>query len=145
MSIELLRAEDIFFITDVEDVKYVINFDYPNTSEDYIHRIGRTGRCNLSGTAYAFFTPNNARQAKELIAVLEEANQTINPKLTELANIARSTFGGKGSYTWFYYFVLHSGIFVLLFSVQLTVQSARFHEFTSVTLTWDNCIILLVL
>jgi len=85
---------------DVEDVKYVINFDYPNTSEDYVHRIGRTGRCNLSGTAYAFFTPNNARQAKDLIAVLEEANQTINPKLAELANIARSAFGGKGRNRW---------------------------------------------
>lgn len=92
----------------MEDVKYVINFDYPNTSEDYIHRIGRTGRCNLSGTAYAFFTPNNARQAKELIAVLEEANQTINPKLAELANVARSTFGGKGSYMQFYYCVWYS-------------------------------------
>ena len=95
-------------ISDVEDVKYVINFDYPNTSEDYIHRIGRTGRCNLSGTAYAFFTPNNARQAKELIAVLEEANQAINPKLAELANIARTAYGGKGRY-WYYlfYFIIH--------------------------------------
>jgi hypothetical protein len=131
---KLSRAEDSFVVTDVEDVKYVINFDYPNTSEDYIHRIGRTGRCNLSGTAYAFFTPSNARQAKELIAVLEEANQTINPKLAELANVARSTFGGKGSYTRFYYFVLHNGIFGLLFSV-LTVQSDRFYDLISVTFT----------
>jgi superfamily II DNA/RNA helicase len=107
----------LFIIADVEDVKYVINFDYPNTSEDYIHRIGRTGRCNLSGTAYAFFTPNNARQAKELIAVLEEANQAINPKLAELANIARSTFGGKGSYTCFHHFLLYSGILGLIFSM----------------------------
>lgn len=84
-------------ILDVEDVKYVINFDYPNTSEDYIHRIGRTGRCNLSGTAYAFFTPNNARQAKELISVLEEANQPINPKLVDLASLARSTYNNKGN------------------------------------------------
>ena len=37
---------------DVEDVKSVINYDYPNTSEDYIHRIGRTGRCEQTGTAY---------------------------------------------------------------------------------------------
>ncbi|XP_063240899.1 uncharacterized protein LOC134541405 isoform X2 [Bacillus rossius redtenbacheri] len=80
---------------DVEDVKYVINFDYPNTSEDYIHRIGRTGRCNLTGTAYAFFTPNNARQAKDLIAVLEEAEQKINPKLVEMANLAKNSFGGR--------------------------------------------------
>lgn len=34
----------IFPFTDVDDIKYVINFDYPNNSEDYVHRIGRTGR-----------------------------------------------------------------------------------------------------
>ena len=38
----------------VDDVKFVINYDYPNNSEDYIHRIGRTGRkdnkvCNFKG------------------------------------------------------------------------------------------------
>ncbi|KAG7188356.1 hypothetical protein KM043_008012 [Ampulex compressa] len=84
---------------DVEDVKYVINFDYPNSSEDYIHRIGRTGRCQSAGTAYAYFTPNNARQAKELIAVLEEAGQVINPQLTDMANSLRSQYG-KGRQRW---------------------------------------------
>ncbi|RZF44434.1 hypothetical protein LSTR_LSTR002207 [Laodelphax striatellus] len=80
---------------DVEDVKYVINFDYPNTSEDYIHRIGRTGRCQQAGTAYTFFTANNQRQAKELIAVLTEAKQEVNPKLHELANMAKNSMNGK--------------------------------------------------
>ncbi|KAK0168720.1 hypothetical protein PV327_002494 [Microctonus hyperodae] len=84
---------------DVEDVKYVVNFDYPNSSEDYIHRIGRTGRCQSAGTAYAYFTPNNARQAKELISVLEEAGQVINPQLSELANSQRGQFG-KGRQRW---------------------------------------------
>lgn len=80
---------------DVEDVKYVINFDYPNSSEDYIHRIGRTGRCDQPGTAYAFFTSTNQRQAKDLIAVLEEAGQPINPKLHDLAIIAKSQQSSK--------------------------------------------------
>ncbi|XP_072762880.1 uncharacterized protein [Anoplolepis gracilipes] len=84
---------------DVEDVKYVINFDYPNSSEDYIHRIGRTGRCQSAGTAYAYFTPNNARQAKELIAVLEEAGQVINPQLADIANSMRNQYG-KGRQRW---------------------------------------------
>lgn len=79
---------------DVDDVKYVINFDYPSSSEDYVHRIGRTGRSENTGTSYAFFTPQNSRQAKDLINVLKEANQVINPKLMELA--ARS--GGGGGY-----------------------------------------------
>ncbi|XP_057324516.1 uncharacterized protein LOC130667096 isoform X1 [Microplitis mediator] len=84
---------------DVEDVKYVVNFDYPNSSEDYIHRIGRTGRCQSAGTAYAYFTPNNARQAKELISVLEEAGQVINPQLSEMANAQRGQFG-KNRQRW---------------------------------------------
>jgi superfamily II DNA/RNA helicase len=73
----------------------VINFDYPNSSEDYIHRIGRTGRCSQSGTAYTFFTPNNQRQAKELISVLTEADQQVNPKLREFANLAKSNYNGS--------------------------------------------------
>ncbi|CAL8285816.1 unnamed protein product [Boreogadus saida] len=70
---------------DVEDVKFVINYDYPNNSEDYIHRIGRTARSQKTGTAYTFFTPNNMRQASDLVAVLREANQAINPKLLQMA------------------------------------------------------------
>lgn len=62
---------------DVEGIKYVINFDYPNSSEDYIHRIGRTGRSDTTGTSYAFFTPSNFKQAKDLVSVLEEANQVV--------------------------------------------------------------------
>ncbi|XP_070305889.1 probable ATP-dependent RNA helicase DDX17 [Salvelinus sp. IW2-2015] len=78
---------------DVEDVKFVINYDYPNSSEDYIHRIGRTARSTNKGTAYTFFTPGNLRQARELIRVLEEARQAINPKLLQLVNTGR---GGGG-------------------------------------------------
>ncbi|XP_014234831.1 DEAD-box ATP-dependent RNA helicase 20-like isoform X2 [Trichogramma pretiosum] len=84
---------------DVEDVKYVVNFDYPNSSEDYVHRIGRTGRCQSSGTSYAFFTPGNSRQAKDLMSVLEEAGQPINPKLAEMANTQRGQFN-KGRQRW---------------------------------------------
>ncbi|KAF4520381.1 hypothetical protein B566_EDAN012886 [Ephemera danica] len=69
---------------DVEDVKFVINFDYPSCSEDYVHRIGRTGRSQRTGTAYTFFTPSNSRQAADLVSVLKEANQVINPKLYEM-------------------------------------------------------------
>lgn len=79
---------------DVEDVKYVINLDYPNSCEDYVHRIGRTGRCEQIGTAYAFFTSNNLRQAKDLVAVLEESGQLVNPKLRELAMNSR---GGQNA------------------------------------------------
>lgn len=81
-------------LTDVEDVKFVINYDYPNNSEDYIHRIGRTARSQKTGTAYTFFTPNNMRQASDLISVLREANQAINPKLLQMAEDR----GGKSNW-----------------------------------------------
>uniref|UniRef100_A0A8C7WQ84 RNA helicase n=1 Tax=Oryzias sinensis TaxID=183150 RepID=A0A8C7WQ84_9TELE len=79
---------------DVEDVKFVINYDYPNSSEDYIHRIGRTARSTNKGTAYTFFTPGNVRQARELVRVLEEARQAINPKLLQLVETGRGGGGG---------------------------------------------------
>ncbi|KAF8082142.1 hypothetical protein N665_0846s0024 [Sinapis alba] len=50
------------------DVKYVVNYDFPGSLEDYAHRIGRTGRTGAKGTAYSFFTVANARFAKELIS-----------------------------------------------------------------------------
>jgi len=80
---------------DVDDVKFVINYDYPNGTEDYVHRIGRTGRSSKTGTAYTFFTHSNAKQAKELVDVLREANQVINPKLYEMMESSRN-LGGRG-------------------------------------------------
>lgn len=86
---------------DVDGIKVVINFDYPNSSEDYIHRIGRTGRSQTTGTSYAFFTPSNSKQANDLISVLKEANQEVNPKLVELA-MCGGGFGKRGGGRWGY-------------------------------------------
>ncbi|XP_071964847.1 probable ATP-dependent RNA helicase DDX5 isoform X2 [Antedon mediterranea] len=83
---------------DVKDVKFVINYDYPNNSEDYVHRIGRTARSNLTGTAYTFFTASNAKQANDLIGVLSEAKQQVNPRLMELAQCARGFGKGRSRY-----------------------------------------------
>jgi superfamily II DNA/RNA helicase len=69
---------------DIHDIKCVINYDMANNSEDYVHRIGRTGRRDNTGTAYTFFTPNNSAKAKDLIKILEEANQTVPPQLAQV-------------------------------------------------------------
>ncbi|KAI8339363.1 ATP-dependent rna helicase, partial [Chlamydoabsidia padenii] len=42
---------------DIPDVEYVVNLTFPLTIENYVHRIGRTGRGGKKGTAYTFFTP----------------------------------------------------------------------------------------
>ena len=41
---------------DVSDITTVINYDFPGTMEDYIHRIGRTARAGATGVAVSFFT-----------------------------------------------------------------------------------------
>jgi len=87
---------------DVSDIKFVINYDYPQSSEDYVHRIGRTGRAGQTGTAYTFFTPQNSKQAKDLVEVLREAQQAVSPKLQMYADSARdygrqrNRWGGGG-------------------------------------------------
>lgn len=81
-------------------MKYVINFDFPSSSEDYIHRIGRTGRRRQTGTAYAFFTSQNMKHAGDLIEVLREAGQTINPRLSEMAVLAKSGGFVRGNQTF---------------------------------------------
>lgn len=43
-------------VKDVRNITHVINYDYPNNSEDYVHRIGRTGRAGAKGTAITLFT-----------------------------------------------------------------------------------------
>lgn len=54
-SIQILLATDIASRgLDIDNVSHVINFDLPSTYEDYIHRIGRTGRANKTGTALSF-------------------------------------------------------------------------------------------
>ncbi|KAA8492737.1 ATP-dependent RNA helicase dbp2 [Porphyridium purpureum] len=76
---------------DIKDVTTVINYDFPNGVEDYIHRIGRTGRAGAKGRAYTLFTNGNSKHAKELKGLLIQANQEVPPELMRLAE-----YGGGG-------------------------------------------------
>ncbi|KAH8854317.1 putative ATP-dependent RNA helicase DDX17 [Schistosoma japonicum] len=80
----LMRASNSSFV-DINDIRYIINYDYPSQTEDYIHRIGRTGRSDKKGTAYTFFSAKQPRLARELIEVLKEARQTIPDELFKIA------------------------------------------------------------
>ncbi|MFZ4622328.1 MAG: DEAD/DEAH box helicase, partial [Bacteroidota bacterium] len=51
---------------DVEGISHVINYDIPGFAEDYIHRIGRTGRAQSTGDALTFVTRNEARHVKKI-------------------------------------------------------------------------------
>lgn len=98
MFLDLL-TNNFFSFTDVKGITHVINYDYPNNSEDYVHRIGRTGRAGTKGTAITLFTQDDSKQASDLITVLKEAKQEINPKLLEMGRFSRggnSRYGGRG-------------------------------------------------
>ncbi|TKY70093.1 DEAD-box ATP-dependent RNA helicase 5 [Spatholobus suberectus] len=62
---------------DIPDVEVVINYSFPLTTEDYVHRIGRTGRAGKKGVAHTFFTQQNKGLAGELVNVLREAEQIV--------------------------------------------------------------------
>jgi ATP-dependent RNA helicase DBP3 len=66
---------------DIPDVEYVINYSFPINIEDYVHRIGRTGRAGKQGVAHSFFTPNDRPRARDLIDVLRKAGQPIPSEL----------------------------------------------------------------
>ena len=63
----------------------VINYDFPYTIEDYVHRIGRTGRAGLPGQAISFFTGHDAGHSHELVRILKEAGQPIPKQLAKFA------------------------------------------------------------
>ena len=86
---------------DIPNVTRVINYDLPGDVDDYVHRIGRTGRAGNTGTAIAFFNRNNSNIAKGLVEILEEANQEVPQFLSDaMRDSGRSRsgrgFGGRG-------------------------------------------------
>lgn len=57
---------------DVEGISHVVNFDVPMQAEDYVHRIGRTGRAHAVGSAYTLVTPLDEMQVKRIERVLNQ-------------------------------------------------------------------------
>ncbi|EDO15228.1 hypothetical protein Kpol_1029p1 [Vanderwaltozyma polyspora DSM 70294] len=80
---------------DVKGINYVINYDMPGNIEDYVHRIGRTGRAGAKGTAVSFFTEGNKTLGGDLISIMREAKQEI-PQ--DLLKYDRRQHGGHPRY-----------------------------------------------
>jgi len=65
--VEVLVATDIASRgIDVSDLSHVINYDVPMTPEDYVHRIGRTGRAEATGDAFTLMSPEEERDVKAI-------------------------------------------------------------------------------
>jgi ATP-dependent RNA helicase RhlE len=57
---------------DVEGISHVINFDMPATADDYIHRIGRTGRAEHTGDAFTLVTPDDKDMVRSLEKIMDK-------------------------------------------------------------------------
>jgi len=75
---------------DIPAVSAVVNYSFPLTTEDYVHRIGRTGRAGASGVAHTFFSGASDRpRAGELINVLREAGQPVPAALLKFGTTVK--------------------------------------------------------
>lgn len=80
---------------DINGIERVINYDFPGP-DDYIHRIGRTGRAGSTGIANSLFTSGDRKHARELVRILKDAGQVVPPALTQMVGGA----GGSGYQRW---------------------------------------------
>ncbi|CDJ53224.1 ATP-dependent RNA helicase, putative [Eimeria brunetti] len=86
---------------DISNVKHVINYDLPSNIDDYVHRIGRTGRAGNLGLATSFVNEQNRPILRDLLHLLEEANQEIPGFLHPLVVSCTSSslrLGGRGGF-----------------------------------------------
>ena len=83
---------------DIKKVQHVINYDMPQSVDEYVHRIGRTGRCGNLGKSISFFDPtndNDIKLARPLVRILTEAQQNVPEWLSMLAEDSHgSAFSG---------------------------------------------------
>ncbi|XP_054014174.1 ATP-dependent RNA helicase bel isoform X1 [Hylaeus anthracinus] len=80
---------------DIPHVKHVINFDLPGDVEEYVHRIGRTGRMGNLGLATSFFNSKNHNLVRDLVSLLNEANQELPSWLDQMCGDVRYSGGGS--------------------------------------------------
>jgi ATP-dependent RNA helicase DDX3X len=76
---------------DIPNVTQVINYDLPTNIDDYVHRIGRTGRAGNTGAALSYVNERNSGVVRELRELLEENGQEVPPWLIQM-----SSYGGRG-------------------------------------------------
>jgi len=79
---------------DIPQVGHVINYDMASCIDDHVHRIGRTGRVGHPGLATGFFNESNENIRYDLIRLLQNAGQEIEPWMCESADLKLARSGG---------------------------------------------------
>jgi ATP-dependent RNA helicase DDX5/DBP2 len=69
---------------DVKDIGVVINYDMPPSIEDYVHRIGRTGRAGAKGQSYSMLTFQDGAITDDLIKIMKSAKQVVPEALLNM-------------------------------------------------------------
>jgi len=69
---------------DIPDVSHVINFDIPTHPDDYVHRIGRTGRAGKTGVAITICTEDDRKYLDQIQELTQQKLEWLGPKLDEL-------------------------------------------------------------
>ena len=91
-KITLLVASDVAARgLDIRDLSHVFNFDVPFNAEDYVHRIGRTGRAGKTGRAFTLATPDDAK----LLSAIKHLIGREIPRI-ELENLSAAARSGDG-------------------------------------------------
>ena len=70
---------------DIPHIRTVINFDVARDIDTHTHRVGRTGRAGVKGTAYTLVTEKDKEFVGHIVRNLEAANQNVSKELMELA------------------------------------------------------------
>lgn len=105
-KIQVLVATDIAARgIDIEELKYVINYEFPCVPETYVHRIGRTGRAGSSGYAFSFcdiaeremFHDIETLIGKKIDTISENPYPAVNLKVEKKTNIKKTVSGSNGT------------------------------------------------
>jgi len=80
---------------DIPNVRHVINFDLPSEVDEYVHRIGRTGRAGNTGWATSFYNESNQKIAPGLVDLLAEAKQDVPDRLKQIARASVESGGRR--------------------------------------------------
>ena len=99
-KVDILVATDVLARgIDVPDVDYVINLDLPDMAEDYVHRIGRTGRAGEEGFAISFVTRETVRTLREIEKLIDQdiPFMQLETYETDPSVLEKGKKGGKNS------------------------------------------------